>query len=140
MKGCYKIYYLILLMIFPFVLIYPQTGQYKFRHITPKDGLSSHNVRCIIKDSRGFMWFGTTDGLDRFDGYSIKAYHHNPDDSTSISGNSIRTILEDKNGDLLIGTTNGGLNKFHFETGKFKRFQHNPNDSSSISHNRVNVI
>jgi ligand-binding sensor domain-containing protein len=86
------------------------------------------------------MWFGTAGGLNRFDGYNIKAYHNNPNDSISISGNSIRTILEDKNGDLLIGTTYGGLNRFHFETEKFTRYQHNPNDSMSISHNWVNVI
>jgi len=141
MKGCDKISYLIiLLIIFPFEFSYPRTDQYKFRHITPKDGLSSNYVRCIIKDSRGFMWFGTTDGLDRFDGYSIKTYQRNPEDSTSISGNSIRTILEDANGDLLIGTTYRGLNRFHFETEKFTRYQHNPNDSTSISHNWVNVI
>ena len=84
MKGCEQISFLFLLLIFPFVLCYPQTEQYKFRHITPKDGLSSHNVRRIIKDSRGYMWFGTLGGLNRYDGYNIKAYHNNPNDSTLI--------------------------------------------------------
>ena len=138
MKGCNKISCLILLMIFPFVFIYPQTKQYKFRHITPKDGLSSNFVRCITKDSRGYMWFGTTAGLDRFDGYNIKAYHNKLDDSTSISNNSIRTIIEDDGG-LLIGTS-GGLNVFDFETEQFIHYKHNPVDSMSISHNQVNVI
>jgi ligand-binding sensor domain-containing protein len=105
MKGCDKISYLVLLIIFPFILSYPQEQQYKFRHITPKDGLSSHYVRCIIKDSRGFMWFGTANGLNRYDGYNIKTYYNIPDDSTSISGNYVLAILEDTNGDLLIGTT-----------------------------------
>ena len=131
-------------LVLPFLLIsvnlISQTEQYKFRHLTTKDGLSSHFVKCIAKDSRGFMWFGTSGGLDRYDGYNIKTYNNNPNDSTSISSNSVKTLLEETNGDLLIGTTEGGLNRFHFEEDKFTPYKHNQNDITSISDNRINVL
>ncbi|MCD4683759.1 MAG: hypothetical protein K8R86_10800, partial [Bacteroidales bacterium] len=65
MKGCVKISCLILLMIFPFVFIYPQTEQYKFRHLTTDDGLPVNKSWVMLKDSRGFIWVGTRGGLCR---------------------------------------------------------------------------
>jgi ligand-binding sensor domain-containing protein len=105
-----------------------QETQYTFRHLTTEQGLSSNNVTAIFKDSKGFVWIGTKDGLNRFDGYSCKIFRHDPGDSTSLSGNNITCINEDNQGNLLIGTLDEGLNRFDFATERFTRFKHEPGD------------
>ena len=86
--------------------IYSKNNFYKFSHLTTENGLSSNNVTTIFKDSRGFMWFGTSDGLNKFDGHKITIYKHDPDDSLSISNNNINKIIEEKDVRLWIGTQN----------------------------------
>ncbi len=112
----------------------------RFEHVTISDGLSQGMVNAIFQDSRGFMWFGTKDGLNRYDGYTFKVYRHNPFDSTSISGNYIQTIIEDRTGCLWIGTIGGGLNRFDPATETFWRFKHNPADANSLSGNDIYAI
>lgn len=80
--------------------------EYKFHHITTIDGLSHNEVRKIVKDSEGFLWFGTQNGLNRFDGYRFKIFKHVPNDSTSIKADKIYALAVSKNR-LWIGTTNG---------------------------------
>ncbi len=130
----------VFVLVFSIGNMYAQTEQYQFRHLTTKDGLSSHYVKCIAKDSRGFMWFGTTTGLNRFDGYNIKVFKHDSEDATSLSYNKVVSILEIDNQFILFGTSKGGLNLFNIYTEEFKHFKHDPYDSTSISHNAVNVI
>ena len=65
----------------------------KFNHLTVDNGLSNNKVNCVLEDRTGFIWFGTEDGLNRFDGYDIKIYRHNPNDNKSISGNGIWAIF-----------------------------------------------
>ena len=89
-----------------------QPKSYRFKHFTTHDGLSQHNVICTIQDSKGFMWMGTANGLNRFDGYTFKNFFHNANDSTTISSNRIRTLFVDKKASLLIGTSNG-LDKYN---------------------------
>ncbi len=86
------------------------------------------------------MWFGTSGGLSRFDGYDFKVYRHDPDDSTSLNNNKVSSLLEESNEYLLVGTYSGGLNRFNFATGRFTNFVNNPEDPNSISDNRINVI
>src|SRR3712207_5949939 len=85
----------------------------KFSHISDEQGLSEGVVNCIARDSKGFMWFGTQDGLNRYDGYKITYYRHNPADSNTISNNFIWSIYEDRQGLIWIGTNGGGLNSFN---------------------------
>jgi signal transduction histidine kinase/ligand-binding sensor domain-containing protein/DNA-binding response OmpR family regulator len=92
-----------------------------FKHININDGLSQNAVFAILKDSKGFMWFGTKDGLNRYDGYDFVIYQHNPFDSTTLSANYITCLLEDKRGFIWVGTYNGGLNFYNRETGTFHR-------------------
>ncbi len=78
-----------------------------FKHLEVSNGLSHSQVNCIYKDSRGFMWFGTVSGLNRYDGYVYKLFQHNEKDTTSIIDNYISNIQEDANANLWINTGSG---------------------------------
>jgi PAS domain S-box-containing protein len=112
----------------------------RFEHLNSEDGLSQNAGLAIFQDSRGYLWIGTQDGLNRYDGYSFKIYKHDPDDPTSLSHNSILEIAEDQDGALSIGTWGGGLNYYDPLTEKFISYQHNPSDPASISDNTVTSI
>ncbi|MCD6116457.1 response regulator [bacterium] len=96
------------------------TDAYRFLHLTINDGLSQSAVQTIIKDKDGFMWFGTTDGLNKYDGYNFKTYYSDLNDTTTITSNWINCIAEDRNGSLWIGTING-LNLLNKERNSFNR-------------------
>ncbi|MBE0571538.1 MAG: response regulator [Ignavibacteriaceae bacterium] len=122
-------------------LSFAQQRDIQFEHLTVDDGLSSNTVFSIIQDSKGFLWIGTYDGLNRYDGYEFKVYKNLPEDSTSISDNMIRVLHEDKYGNIWVGCGwGGGLNKFSRETEKFVRYLHDPNNSLSISSNIIYAI
>jgi serine phosphatase RsbU (regulator of sigma subunit)/ligand-binding sensor domain-containing protein len=98
-----------LLLIFMFFLSVFVNGQddYLFEHITVSDGLSSSRFNpfdVVYQDKYGFMWFGTVDGLNRYDGYSFEVYKNVPGDTTSLPSSNIQTILEDNEGNLWVGT------------------------------------
>lgn len=94
-----------------------------FNNITVEDGLSNNTVNCILEDSFGFIWFGTEDGLNRFDGYEIKIYRHKPDEKNTISSNDIWSIFEDKDGFIWIGTKAGEINKYNPSLDKFESWK-----------------
>jgi PAS domain S-box-containing protein len=112
----------------------------RFEHLSIEDGLSQNAGLDIFQDSRGYLWIGTQDGLNRYDGYSFKVYKHDPEDLTSISHNSILKIAEDKDGRLWIGTWGGGLNRYDPATETFTRYQHNRKDPSSLSDDAVTTL
>jgi len=92
-----------------------------FSHYTAVETqLSQSVVICSFQDSYGYLWIGTQNGLNRFDGYKFKVFLHNPNDSTTISNNWIFSIVEDKNNDIWIATKNG-LNKYNRQSGNFHR-------------------
>ena len=84
----------------------------RFKSLTVEDGLSNNKVNTVIQDQTGFMWFGTDDGLNRFDGYNFIVLRHDPLDSNSISGNSIWSLMEDSHGNIWIGTKEGILDRY----------------------------
>jgi signal transduction histidine kinase/ligand-binding sensor domain-containing protein/AraC-like DNA-binding protein len=98
--------------------IYAQ--ELKFSHISNEDGLSNSTVESILQDSRGFLWFGTRDGLNKYDGHKITVYKNLENDSNSISDNFIRCIYQDSRNNLWIGTSRG-LNQFDAKHNKFIR-------------------
>ena len=104
------------------------------------DGLSQLNINALLKDKDGFIWIGTDDGLNRFDGYGFEVFRHIAGDSSSISNNKIYSLFEDSKGRLWVGTNLGGLQLYDRKTGRFKTYMHDPNDKYSISNNAVNYI
>ncbi|MBS1606010.1 MAG: helix-turn-helix domain-containing protein [Bacteroidetes bacterium] len=80
-----------------------------FTALTTRDGLSQSSVNCILRDSYGFMWFGTQDGLNRYDGHSFTVYRHDPANPFSISDNQVKCLFEDEQHRIWIGTLGGGL-------------------------------
>jgi ligand-binding sensor domain-containing protein len=97
-------------------------------------------INAIIQDQYGFMWFGTNDGLNRFDGYNFTVFKNNVEDTNSIAGNFIRFLFEDSKGRLWIATANNGLDLFDRETENFIHFKHNANNPNSISSNSISSI
>ena len=96
------------------------------------DGLSQSRVTSIIQDSRGFLWVGTLNGLNRFDGYDFVVYTHQPNDSNSLSNNRINAICEDNSGKIWVAT-NKGLNSIDLVTGKISVYLTNYLKSNSLS-------
>jgi ligand-binding sensor domain-containing protein len=94
--------------------VFPASDEYIFRQLTIDDGLSQSTVFATLQDSRGYMWFGTIDGLNRYDGYNFMVFTNDPSDSTTISDNVITSIFEDSRKQLWIGTVNGYINKFNW--------------------------
>jgi PAS domain S-box-containing protein len=97
-------------------------------------------VNCIIQDRKGFLWFGTQDGLNKFDGYTFTVFKHDPLDSNSLSDNFIWAMTEDHAGKLWIGTSGAGLNCFDPETESFTRYSYLPSRPNGISSNEVLAI
>lgn len=116
-----------------------QAPKLRFRHISNEQGLSNSTVEAIFQDSRGFMWFGTRDGLNRYDGLEIEVYKNNPQDTASLSESYIRSIYEDREHHLWVGTING-LNRLNREQNSFTRFKHSAEDANSLSANLVTCM
>jgi ligand-binding sensor domain-containing protein/two-component sensor histidine kinase len=116
----------LLLFIFPSIIT-PSSNSieninYRFKRIGIEQGLSQSTVRAIIQGQRGYMWFGTATGLNRYDGYEFIVYTNDKNDTSSISDNLITALFEDQAGVLWIGTSKGILNKFDPSTESFQRF------------------
>lgn len=104
------------------------------------DGLSQSVVLAVLQDSQGFMWFGTYDGLNRYDGYQFKQFRYEPEDLTTVSNNAITVLFEDSKNRLWIGTEGGGLNLYDRKMQSFVRYRHNKADESSLSHDVITSI
>ncbi len=108
----------------------------RFQTLTLEDGLAQGNIHDIFQDSRGFMWFATQGGLNRWDGYEMRVFKQQPFDSTSISSSWVNSVSEDADGFLWIATVEG-LNRMDPNTEEFVSWTHDPLDPQSLSDNLV---
>ena len=114
--------------------------QIRFEKISIENGLSQSTVTSIFQDSKGFIWLGTEDGLNKYNGYEFIVYRHDPDDPRSISDNSIQSIHEDHNQVLWIGTNGKGLNRFDRGKEQFTHYRNDPDEPGSIPGDSVTSI
>jgi len=115
--------------------VYSLNNDYKFNNITIEDGLSQSSIEAIFQDSKGYMWFGTDDGLNRYDGNKFKIFRYNAEDKSSISANYIGGILE-SDGYLWIATSNG-LNRMDKNRTNIVQYKNDPKDPKTISNNNI---
>ena len=135
MRSCY---FFIVLLFLTCLQGLSQNSQLQFEHIS--EGLSQSNVICILQDREGFMWFGTRNGLNKYDGYQFKIYEQEDFNESSLSYNWITSLLEDENGNIWVGTFGGGVNVFDKETETFARYQYDEKDSTSLSNDLIESI
>lgn len=105
--------------------------------VTNQEGKSPSATFAISEDKNGFIWFGTVDGLYRYDGHNFKIFRNEPGNINSLSNNTIRDIVFDSEGNLWIATQGGGLNKFYPETKHFERFQFTGTKKNEIRGNSI---
>jgi signal transduction histidine kinase/ligand-binding sensor domain-containing protein/DNA-binding response OmpR family regulator len=132
-------YCILIVLLFGVVTGFSQNQSLKFEHLGTAEGLAQINVNCIIQDSRGFMWIGSRNGLNKYDGYKFTVYNHSFQDYNTISNNQIADLLEDREGNIWIATLEG-LNKYERNTGRFIRYLHNGHNINTISNNAVNRL
>ncbi len=116
-----------------------QFSDMKFEHLTVNDGLSYNGVKCIVRDSKGYLWLGTERGLNQYDGVKIRVYENIESQTNSLSDRDINCIFEDRDENLWIGTANG-LNLYDRKSDSFIRYFSDSSDYKSISNNYITSI
>lgn len=132
--------FFVLHFLFFFGVSLSQVVDIRFDHLSVNDGLSQSTVNAILHDRYGYMWFGTQDGLNRYDGYDFLVFKNDKEDPTTISDNWIWSILEDSRGDMWVGTYHGGLNRFDRNKNVFENYPYRAIDSKNISAYNVSCI
>jgi len=132
-------WFVVLLIAVPF-FSFAQSQQLHFTHLGTVNGLSELNPNSILQDSRGFIWVGTADGLNRYDGYKFRVFRNDVKDTTTIGNNYIQNIVEDRDGNLWIATVGGGLNKYDRRTNRFHRYQHDETNNNSVSSDFISKV
>lgn len=135
-----------LLLVTMFMLTQTNVAQQQtpyFNTLRTENGLSHNKVNCILQDKRGFIWFGTEDGLNRYDGKYFTIFRRNPGDTAGISGNIISDLLEDEDGIIWIATEDGGLSAYDYRlppAKQFRQFRYIADNENGIPENHINVI
>lgn len=124
-------------ILFVFCILFPcgylsSADNLIFKHFNMENGLSQSTVRCIVQDEYGFMWFGTKDGLNRFDGLNFKIYRHIPNDPSSIGSNNIFSLCVGENGTIWVGT-DAGLYQYNAESDGFRYLELKSQDNTQIN-------
>ncbi len=114
-------------------------SQLRFERLSLEEGLSQSSILCMIQDSVGFMWFGTYDGLNRYDGRQMKVYK-GAEEPGSLSDSNIRALYEDSAGTLWVGTKSGGLNRYNRLKDTFTNYRPEKGNPNSISGKMVQTI
>ncbi|AGW13902.1 two-component regulator propeller domain-containing protein [Megalodesulfovibrio gigas] len=112
----------------------------RFERIGLEQGLSQASVLSSVKDSQGFLWFGTYDGLNRYDGLNFHVYQSRDESGRGLSDDGIRTLVVDAQGVLWAATSAGGVNRYNREDDSFTAFMHDPNNPGSLSSNEIEAL
>lgn len=132
---------LILSFLGSYTFAFAQIPKFTATHFNLENiGLSHNTVLNMTTDDYGFVWISTMDGLNRFDGKSVKVYRHLPNDTTTLSDSFIHGLYVHKSGDFLVGTRDGGLNVINPKTDTITRVNHNTHPNSNIPNAPINVI
>ena len=115
------------------------TSRYIFDHLTVDEGLSQSTVFAITKDTDGFIWFGTRDGLNRYDSRNVKIYRNKLNDPTSLSGNGVQCFFIDNENKLWIGTSEG-ISIYNAVLDNFTQSKLDPTVNERLSNNHVTAI
>ncbi|MDX1530637.1 MAG: two-component regulator propeller domain-containing protein, partial [Rhodothermales bacterium] len=118
----------------------PSLNRYEVEHLTEPAGLSNNSIVSIAEDDRGFMWFGSWYGLNRYDGHTFKTYYNDPADSTSLPHSWIEALHIDADGTMWVGTHGGGLARYDAAADAFRHFRHDPADAGTISQDTVTAV
>ncbi len=145
-KSLYTLFYLLCCLLAATRAPAQTSLPLRLESLTINDGLSQGYVSSIVQDKKGFMWFATSDGLNKYDGYTFTVYHHNPNDTTSIASDNLSFVFEDSKERLWIGTRNNGMDLFDREHGVFTHFRHTganslrSNDIYEITEDHTGVL
>ncbi|MCP4147430.1 MAG: SpoIIE family protein phosphatase [bacterium] len=129
MRNLTRIVFILFLLV---ESVFPVGPPIHFKQFSLDEGLSQNSILCVLQDQKGFMWFGTQDGLNKYDGYNFTVYRYDPDDSNSLRSSWIISMCEDGFGRLWVATNAAGLNLFDTRREVFKRFPINPNTQNAI--------
>jgi len=111
----------------------------RFSHLTTDNGLSQSNVTCIAQDKSGFMWFGTFNGLNRYDGYEFKTYHYSEREDLGLAHNFISDLAIDTSGNIWVATGDG-LNRIDPQTDKVGSFRYSPDKPSDLPDGQIETM
>ncbi len=120
--------------------VWAQNADLRFEHLTIEDGLSQNKISCILQDSKGFMWFGTNEGLNKYDGYEFFIFEKGSGNADKLSDDFIQCIYEDRFGNILIGTGSGGLNIYNRTSNQFTHCTRDSSSEIQISNNNIRGI
>ena len=126
-------------LLFLSLSLFAQSEHYNFSKLDIYNGLSHNQVNAILKDSDGFLWFGTMSGLNRYDGYSFKVFRHKHDDSSSLSNNQINALYELPDGKIWVATPSLPC-VYNSHTEKFEAYPNYLNSLGLPSHTVINVV
>jgi len=116
------------------------SNEFSFEHLCAKDGLSNSSVYAITQDHEGYLWFGTADGLNKYDGDKFVIYRHEPYNKNSLPDNWITSLVVDKDGDLWCGTYGGGISKFSTINLKFENYSAKDKSVLKLSNNIIRTL
>lgn len=132
--------FIILIFVMSVITSNAQYFELKISPVLGENKQAPGGTFAIAEDKQGFIWFGTLNGLIRYDGYRFKYYKHNIENPNSLSNNNIRALCFDKDGDLWIGTQGGGLDRLDTKTEHFTHYPNDPKNAKSISNNDIWAI
>lgn len=108
-----------------------QTQTIRFERLSIEDGLSQNAILAIAQDTQGFLWFGTEDGLNKYDGYEFTVFKHDPDDPSTLTDNFVSALHVGRNGELWVGTRSG-LDRYDRASGSFIHYPQDPVESAYL--------